>query len=641
MTRKIVTGIGLWLALSTGFATAQNQYSSITVFGDSLSDPGNIPRFFGLNLPPPPYFQNQFSNGSIYAKYLDGLFDISVPLNDYAIGGAYSGTQNVGGLPGNPLVGLPNAGVDGEISLYLSGNPHPTAHDLFIVWAGANDYFGFLSATPPPAGATPAQLTSLFLAPNGPVTNAITNIVADVKRLAAAGVKNFVVPNLPNLGATPNYGASPATSVPATLLASLHDQALPQALSQLQQQFNVNITIVDIGTVFADVTRNPAKYGIDPNHISDQCILSPACVAQHQNYLFWDGVHPTGLVQQILSEVYFSSLSGPTTVGPQMELDKVAQQGLFDQISARTAALRLGAAGLIVDNVDGVSGNVGADSDGKLAAFVNGAYGWGSQGTRQNVVGFDYQHHDIVAGLDYHVKDWLAVGGLLGYGEISADLTRGFGSQSVQAYQFALYATAYSDGWYGAIAGTYAYTDWNKLHRNSFVGGQTAAAGSSGEVVGGKIETGYVLRLGELSIGPAADLRIAHYRIGSYAESGAVGLNQLVERQGADSLVGQIGVQAALQTSFAGYSVVPQLRVSFDHEFRNPIRTIVTRLTSQPATFVATALDPISDDWVRLGAGVNAQLADRLSALLDFDSTVARGRTEDYSLLARVKYDFD
>ena len=149
------------------------------------------------------------------------------------------------------------------------------------------------------------------------------------------------------------------------------------------------------------------------------------------------------------------------------------------------------------------------------------------------------------------------------------------------------------------------------------------------------------MQLGDLSIGPAADLRIAHYRIGSYAESGAVGLNQIVERQGADSLIGEIGGDAALQTSFAGYSLVPQLRIGIDHEFRNPVRTIVTRLASQPATFVATPLDPISDTWVRLGAGVNAEIADRLSALLDFDATVARGRTEDYSLVARVKYDFD
>jgi len=642
--RRFAPGLGLCLTLLAGTALAQNppanQYSSITVFGDSLSDPGNIPRFFGFNVPAPPYFQNQFSNGPIYAKNLNPLFGISTPLNDYAIGGALTGAHNFAGLPGNPAVGLPNAGVDGEISLYLAGNRRPTARDLFIVWAGGNDFIDVLDNRPPPPGLSAAQLTSLFLAPTGPVTTALANLTADVSRLAAAGVKNFVVPNLPNLGQTPSYNGSPATSVPASLLSTLHNQLLGPTMGQLQQQLHVNITFVDIGALFTDVVANPVKYGFDPAHVADECIMSAACVSQHLNYLFWDGVHPTGLSHLILSEAYFASLSGPTTVGPQMELDKIAQRDLFDRISARAAALRNGAAGFTVDNVGGVSGRVDPDSDSRLAGFLAGSYGWGSQDTRQNVVGFDYQHHDIVAGLDYRATDWLAVGGLIGYGDTSADLEAGFGSQSVQAFQVALYATAFMDGWYGSVAGTYAYTDWDKLHRNAFVANQTASATSGGQVLGARIEGGYAMRLGALTIGPSAELRYAHYRIGSYAESGAVGLNQEVDGQGEQSLIGQVGVQAAIATTVDGYSVTPALHVDFGHEFRNPTRTIVTRLVSQPATFVATGLDPTSDNWMQLGAGVNVQLADALSALLDFDSIVAHGRTEDYSLTARLRYSF-
>src|SRR5579872_3509044 len=205
MAQRIVA-VCLWLALATGQAAAQNQFSSITIFGDSLSDPGNIPKFFfGLNVPPPPYYKNQFSNGPIYAYYLGGEFGVSAPFTDYAIGGAGAGSTNIGGLPGNPLVGLPNAGVNGEITLYLSSNPHPTPRDLFIVWAGANDDFNYLDHFTPPAGATASQLTGIFTAPGGPVPTTVANVVNDIDRLAAIGVKNFVVPNLPSLGATPSY----------------------------------------------------------------------------------------------------------------------------------------------------------------------------------------------------------------------------------------------------------------------------------------------------------------------------------------------------------------------------------------------------------------------------------------------------
>src|SRR5262249_11992189 len=128
--------------------------------------------------------------------------------------------------------------------------------------------------------------------------------------------------------------------------------------------------------------------------------------------------------------------------------------------------------------------------------------------------------------------------------------------------------------------------------------------------------------------------------IGAYDEGGAVGLNTRVEGQGATSLIGQFGAEAAMATEIGGYRIVPRLRLAFDHEFRNPVRTITTRLVSQPDTYVATDLAPTSDSWMRVGAGVDATLADRLSALLDFDASVARGRTEDYSVLARLKYDF-
>ena len=88
MIRNILAAACVWFGVWAGQAAAQNQYSSITIFGDSLSDPGNIPKFFfGFNYPPPPYYQHQFSDGPIYAYYLGGEFGISAPFTDYAIGG--------------------------------------------------------------------------------------------------------------------------------------------------------------------------------------------------------------------------------------------------------------------------------------------------------------------------------------------------------------------------------------------------------------------------------------------------------------------------------------------------------------------------------------------------------------------------
>jgi len=638
--RQTVLAAALSTSFFSGIAAAQNQYSGIVIFGDSLSDPGNIPRFFGINYPPAPYFENQFSNGPIYAKSLDALFGISTPLQDFAIGGAGTGTNNIGGLNNFPnTVGLPNAGMDGEISLYLKSNPAPDPRSLFIVWGGANDYFDLLNKFNG-GGPTGAALRAFATGSNGPVTVTVGGLVTDITRLAQVGVKNFVVPNLPNLGATPSYLGNAKTAGQATLVTNLHNQELAAAMGALQQKLHVNITIVDISSVFKGVIEHPAQFGLDPAHITQECIQNPTCVAQHQNYLFWDDVHPTGQVQAELAYVFMASLDGPTTVGAEIDLDKLVQQNLFDHISARTAALRLGAAGLSVNNIGGVSGTLGGDGDHALAGFITDSYGWGSRDARGNVVSFDYNTNMISGGLDYRLNEWTAVGALFGYSSTNDTLGNSLGSQSFDSYQVAIYATAYADGWYGSVAGTYAYQDWGKIDRNVFIGNQVAQATTDGHVFGGKVEGGYVMQRGQWTFGPAAELRAADYHIGGYTERGTFGLNQEVDSQRADSIVGQVGLQAALSTMIGDYAVTPQVRASYDHEFHNTNRAIITRIASQASTFVTTDLAPEGSDYARLGVGVDVKLSNSFSALVDFDSTVGRDGGEDYSMLARLKGSF-
>jgi outer membrane lipase/esterase len=637
--RQTALALSLSTCLAGGIASAQNQYSGIVIFGDSLSDPGNIPKFLGIDYPPAPYFENQFSNGPVYAKYLDSLFGISAPLQDYAIGGAKSGVGNIAGIPGNPSIGLPNAGMDGEISLYLQSKPTPSSNDLFIVWGGANDYLNLVQSFSG-LGLSGAKLNAYLTSPTGPVTVTVTNLVADVTRLAQAGVKNFVVPNLPNLGATPLLNGKATTAGQGAQLSAIHNQELAAAMGQLQQQLHVNITIVDIGAVFKGILADPARFGVDPAHTTQQCIQSPACVANHQNYVFWDDVHPTGQLQQELSYVFQASLDGPTTVGAELDLDKVVQQDLFDHISARTAALRLGAAGLSFNNVGGASGTIGGDGDHGLSAYVTDSYGWGSRDARNNVAGFDYNHNMTSGGIDYRINDWLAAGALIGYSETNDDLNNGLGSQSFNSYQAAIYATAFMGGWYGSLAGTYAYEEWDKLNRNVVIGNQVASASTNGHVLGGKLEGGYVMQMGDWSFGPAAEIRAAGYHIGSYTEHGTFGLNQEVDSQNTTSVVGQFGVQAALATMIGDYAVMPQVRLNYDHEFHGAPRAIVTRIASQLSTSVTTDLAPEGDNYARIGVGVDVKLNSRFSALVDFDSTVGRDGGEDYSMLARLKGSF-
>src|SRR5690242_3414499 len=111
--------------------------SHLVVFGDSLSDNGNLLRLTGE--PAPPYWEGRFSNGPTYAEQL--AQELGAKLDDLAVGGATaSGTSRFA----DPLpVNLPE-----QILAYLvqlrgrSAPPGTTA----VIDIGSNDYINFLES---------------------------------------------------------------------------------------------------------------------------------------------------------------------------------------------------------------------------------------------------------------------------------------------------------------------------------------------------------------------------------------------------------------------------------------------------------------------------------------------------------------
>src|SRR5687767_1874730 len=101
--------MALLAVLVPAAAQAEEPFSSVSVFGDSLSDRGRIPGLiaaqnpaFPLRFPvSPPYFDARFSNGPIYAERLPGLLGLDAePGRNLAVGGAETDSGNIA----NPLL---------------------------------------------------------------------------------------------------------------------------------------------------------------------------------------------------------------------------------------------------------------------------------------------------------------------------------------------------------------------------------------------------------------------------------------------------------------------------------------------------------------------------------------------------------
>lgn len=65
------------------------RYTSLSVLGDGLSDPGNVFDLTDGERPAsPPYFMGRFSNGFVFADYLMQEFDAAgLPTGNFAFGG--------------------------------------------------------------------------------------------------------------------------------------------------------------------------------------------------------------------------------------------------------------------------------------------------------------------------------------------------------------------------------------------------------------------------------------------------------------------------------------------------------------------------------------------------------------------------
>ena len=142
----------------TTLATAGADFDELYIFGDSLSDPGNLFDLSGGTIPPLPYFQGRFSNGPVWSDYLAEDLDLSpvriseVQANplaategiNFALAGANSDNSNSNNSNSlNPADAPLLPGLTTQINGYQTfvDSIGPSARDnpLHVLWAYGPD----------------------------------------------------------------------------------------------------------------------------------------------------------------------------------------------------------------------------------------------------------------------------------------------------------------------------------------------------------------------------------------------------------------------------------------------------------------------------------------------------------------------
>ncbi len=293
------------LALATGPAFGQSApaFSQIVVFGDSLSDTGNVHdrtdsksggtvKFPGGDFN---YSDGRWTNSSdtdpgsttyvgVWHEQLARTF-LSMTPATFSLGGgsnyAFGGATTNNGTHDESVV---STSAFGDVTITIDDmgrqmddylNAHaidPNA--LYIVWGGGNDLFNDDSVTN--VTATAERATALMT------------------RLANAGAKYIMVPNVPPLGIIPEYAGTPSKQQSLSRAAADYRDALSAdlkvAVADLASQgITPTLYPLDVWTNTIRVMTYPSRYGFINVNSSAQGNSS----ANPDQYLFWDKKHPT------------------------------------------------------------------------------------------------------------------------------------------------------------------------------------------------------------------------------------------------------------------------------------------------------------------------------------------------------------
>lgn len=348
----LVTILIMGLCFSS-FAIASSAVNQLVFFGDSLSDSGNLYKLFLKKVPKsPPYFQGRFTNGPTWAEEVGSYYHqkYNIPYKIFAFGGATA----IFHMPTHSFVAPANLSL--ELNTYLlSSILADKSKVLYGIWIGGNDYLF-------DEREDEDVLT-------GKVVDKITWAMT---KLAKKGARHFLVLNMPDLSRIPaslNTGLTKRLHN----LSDLHNKKLAVAIKKMQSTYpDIKIVTIDIYSIFNDFIDHPAVYnekynthvknttgacweggmminrllarpvsGVElqkrfspdekipvdfdmeaaANFINSSPSVSLAyqmgklyeqgivpCDNSHE-FLFWDQIHPSSVVHQVLAQVVVESLS--------------------------------------------------------------------------------------------------------------------------------------------------------------------------------------------------------------------------------------------------------------------------------------------------------------------------------------------
>jgi len=449
---------------------------------------------------------------------------------------------------------------------------------------------------------------------------------------------------------------------------------------------------------------NPAQVSVAAaieRTCADLANANPAALTALQQHLFancrgiissYGGGNDQAGLQNTLNAV-----SGKQTTA-QQEISTRFAATQFSNIGARLAQLRQGSAGFSAAGLDsGIPGGMpvaqllealedatgaadswkpaalvgGGSGDatssnllGRFGFFINGHLRRASQDATGIETGYDYKDNGVTAGVDYRFTDSLVFGVALGHSTGSADFNEDSAHLDSRSNTVSLYGSLYKNDFYVDVIGTFGHLKYTSERTTSFAldSGVTVAApncvGSSCSIdVNGSTtarqyavgsSAGYNFNSAGFVFGPDVALDYTHIHVDGFAENDPTqsGMALAYDGQIGESLILKAGGHLSYVISTPVAVISPQVRLMYDHEFKNDQRASTAHFVADPT--IDSLTGPISNfvvltdvpdrnylDW---SASLTAQFPFGISAFVSYDAVAEQTNISTHEFVIGVRF---
>jgi len=405
--------------------------------------------------------------------------------------------------------------------------------------------------------------------------------------------------------------------------------------------------------------QNPAQSGLAQYLDGARSLSYDALEPLYRGLDLQSGAQLTASLEALAPQEAYQTRRGSRahleTFNAQMR-DISLEQGLSEGSTAGAAAFTarvmdadvrpsLNEASLAIQAEEGASGPVMSDAGRGVRIFaVGGQIDGDVQAT--NVSEADLEGYYGMVGADLQARDWLRLGGALGYASSEVEnrtATNGFVTSQIDTLQLSAYAVAERGPLLGMARISAASHD-AETSRYLTLGGQSLGAEGSqdADTLEASLMGAYRLMALEdrLQITPLASLTWSETEFDAGQQSGSAAAITLAESIDTE-LVARAGLKLSTGFDWGQARIEPRAYLGYASDLRDGSDEVYGSFNAAPGLFSIAPGVNGDDDWAEISVGVTAALPNNLTLALSYDQVEDRQdvlSTQALSVGARLRF---